>query len=504
MFSPFTVDGAREGNYAVSACLCGGMVDAADSKSVARKGVGVRVPPGAPIGHAVLPQIGPIPVVTERLGFTFISGDCPSLPSLKRILVLALLLLSFAVSPAIAAGPSLLFDPATEEVLSQDRAGDPWYPASLTKLMTAYVVFRKLKSGQLTLAQKIPVSELAHSQPPSKIGVPVGQSVSVDFALQALLVYSANDMAFVLAEAAAGTVERFSDEMNAEAAKLGMSGSNFVNPNGLFDHRHVSTARDIAILATALLREFPEYAHYFAQDFLTVGKRRLANRNALLRQMPEADGMKTGFVCNSGFNLVATATRDGRQLGAVIFGANSGKHRADLAEMLLVDGFSRPDASHPKIASIPNVKTGTIVPADMTKVVCKQKPLAIAQSKDLGGWGVSFGNYQSSANADMALRGRMLSISGMDLDGTPGIVRLPENRGFAAVVWNLNEQDSEAACERYKAENAPCEVISPETFAKIAALVPDPAPPAAASAAKGSEGVKAKKPVSRKKKKQKN
>ena len=425
------------------------------------------------------------------------------MPIFRRIIVLALLLLC-AAPPALAAGPSLLFDPATQEVLSQDRAGEPWYPASLTKLMTAYVVFQKLKSGQLRLDQKIPVSELAHSQPPSKIGVPVGQTVSVDFALQALLVYSANDMAYVLAEASAGNVSAFADDMNAQAERLGMNGSNFVNPNGLFDQRHVTTARDIAILASALLREFPEYGHYFGQDFLTVGKRRLANRNSLLRQMPEADGMKTGFVCNSGFNLVATASRDGHRLGAVIFGANSGKHRADLAEMLLVDGFSRPPAPHPKLQSILNVKTGTIVPADMTKVVCKQKPVTIAQSKDLGGWGISFGNYESAVNADMALRGRMLSMSGMDLDGTPGIVRLPDKRGFAAAVWNLNEQDSEAACERYKAEKAPCEVISPETFAKIAALVPDPAPPAAASAAQGSDGVKARKQVSRKKKKQKN
>ena len=442
-------------------------------------------------------------MVTERLGGTFSSRDSPSLPILRRIIVLALLLCG-AAPLAFAAGPTLLFDPATQEVLSQDRAGEPWYPASLTKLMTAYVVFHKLKTGELTLDQKIPVSELAHSQPPSKIGVPVGKTVSVDFALQALLVYSANDMAYVLAEASAGNIDRFADEMNAEADKLGMTGSHFVNPNGLFDHRHVTTARDIAILASALLQEFPEYGHYFDQDFLTVGKRRLANRNALLRQMPEADGMKTGFVCNSGFNLVATATRDGHRLGAVIFGANSGKHRADLAEMLLVDGFSRPAAPHPKLQSILNVKTGAIVPADMTKIVCKQKPVTIAQSKDLAGWGISFGNYESSATADMALRGRMLSMSGMDLDGTPGIVRLPENRGFAAAVWNLNEQDSEAACERYKAEKAPCEVISPETFAKIAALVPDPVPPAAASAAQGSDGASAKKQLSRKKKKQKN
>lgn len=421
---------------------------------------------------------------------------------LRRILLVLLLL---AAAPfAHAAGPTLLFDPATEEVLSQDRAGEPWYPASLTKLMTAYVVFQKIRTGHLTLEQKVPVSELAHSQPPSKIGVPVGKSVSVNFALQALLVHSANDMAYVLAEAASESITAFAAEMNAKAQKLGMTGSHFVNPNGLFDQRHISTARDIALLASALLREFPEHTHFYEQDTLAVGKRKLSNRNALLRQMPEADGMKTGFVCSSGFNLAATATKDGRKLGAIIFGANNGKHRADLAEMLLVDGFSRPPAARPKLLSIENIKTGAIVPTDMTKQVCKQKPVAIALSKDLSGWGISFGNYESSETADMALRGRMLSRAGMELPGTPGIIRLPEKRGFAAAMWNLDQSSSETACARYQADKAPCEVIPPETFAKIAALVPDPAPPPAAAAAQGSDGGKSKKKPNRTQKKKKN
>ena len=422
------------------------------------------------------------------------------MPAIQR-LFLTFLLLCVPVS-AFAAGPSILFDPKTEEVISQDRAGEPWYPASITKLMTAYVVFQKLRAGQLSLTQKIPVSELAHSQPPSKIGVPVGQTVSLDFALQSLLIYSANDMAYVLAEAASGSVTAFAAEMNAQARKLGMTGSHFVNPNGLFDHRHVTTARDIAILAATILREFPEYDHYFSQPFLAVGKRKLANRNSLLRQMPEADGMKTGFVCSSGFNLVATATHDGRRLGAVIFGANSGKHRVDLAEMLLIDGFSRPMAPRVKIQSIPNIQTGGIVPTDMTNQVCKQKPVAVAMSKDLGGWGISFGAYESSKTADMALRGRMLSKSGMDLPGTPGIVRLPEKRGFLAAMWNLNQPMSEGACIRYRAEKAPCEVIPPETFARIATLVPDPVkPPVPAADPEGDEVSKATKPPIRKKKK---
>lgn len=386
----------------------------------------------------------------------------------RRFLLAAVLLLT--VPQAFAGGPSLLFDPMTQEVIAQDRAGEPWYPASLTKLMTAYVVFHKIRAGQLKLDQKIPVSALANSQPPSKIGVPVGQKLRVDFALQALLVYSANDMAYVLAEAASGSVAAFAAEMNAEARKLGMTGSHFVNPNGLFDPRHISTARDIALLAAAILRDYPEHNHYFSQQSLRVGKRRLANRNSLLRQMPEADGMKTGFVCSSGFNLVATATRDGRRLGAVIFGANNGKQRADLAEMLLVDGFSRPRTVGIKLDTIPNVKTGAIVPADMTKEVCKSKPVMVARAKDLAGWGISFGNYETAATADMALRGRMLSKSGITLPGMAGIIRLPENRGFAAAVWNLDKATSEEACARYNGEKAPCTLLPPEVLAGLAAI----------------------------------
>jgi D-alanyl-D-alanine carboxypeptidase len=411
------------------------------------------------------------------------------------------MLTSATASVAGAAGPSILFDPETGEILSQDRAGEPWYPASLTKLMTAYLVFQKLKSGELKLDQDIPVSELASSQPPSKIGVKAGKTISVDFALQALLVYSANDMAYVLAEAAAGSVPAFAQEMNKQARRIGMTGSHFVNPNGLFDPRHVSTARDIALLASTLLNEFPEYSHYFSQEFVAVGKRKLANRNSLIRQMPEADGMKTGFVCNSGFNLVATATHDGHRLGAVVLGANSGKHRADLAQMLLVDGFSRPASPRPKISTIENMKTGAIVPADMTKTVCKQKPIAVASAKTLGGWGISFGSYETPATADMALRGRLLSSSGVDLKGTPGLVRMPGSGGYAAAVWNLDQYSSLAACAKYRAEAAPCSVITPETFEQIAALTPAETPKPAPDTEQGSDSAKIKKKPSRKKKK---
>jgi D-alanyl-D-alanine carboxypeptidase len=407
-----------------------------------------------------------------------------------RILCLAFTVTAACVGAARAAGPSLLFDAATGEVLSHDREGEPWYPASLTKLMTAYLVFSKLKSGELKLDQQIPVSVLAHEQPPSKIGVPAGKTVSVDFALQTLLVYSANDMAYVLAEAAAGGDFRtFVAAMNAKAHDLGMTGTHFMNPNGLFDPRHVSTARDIAVLAQAVIRDFPEYSHYFSQPYVKVGKRKLSNRNALIREMPEADGMKTGFVCDSGFNLVASATRQGRRLVAVIFGAQSGKSRTDLAEMLLKDGFARKQAGLPKLADLPNMPLGAVVPADMTASICKTKqPVSLVSAHDLSGWGISFGNYDTAQKADMALRGRLLSPSGAGASGPTGVIELPDKKGYAAMVWDLAQQASLDSCAKYHHENAYCDVMSPDAFAGLAALVPAPDAGKAKPEAQGSDG----------------
>jgi D-alanyl-D-alanine carboxypeptidase len=195
--------------------------------------------------------------------------------------------------------------------------------------------------------------------------------------------------------------------------------------------------------------------------------------------MPEADGMKTGFVCNSGFNLVATATRDGRKLLAVVMGAPSAKGRADLAQMLLVDGFTRnrpASAVWPKLVSMHNIALGAVVPADMTSTVCKTKPLPIVRAKDVDGWGISFGTYDTAEKADMALRGRILSASGIGTPGATGLLRMPAKSGFAAVMWNLDQQTSLSLCSRYRAEQAVCDVMTPEVFQKIAVMTPEPLP----------------------------
>ncbi|WP_162914199.1 D-alanyl-D-alanine carboxypeptidase family protein [Taklimakanibacter lacteus] len=399
------------------------------------------------------------------------------------------------------AGPSLLFDAATGEVVSQDRAGEPWYPASLTKLMTAYVIFEKLKRGEMTPDQKLAVSQLASSQPASKVGMKPGTTITVDLAVQMLLIYSANDMAYVLAEGASGNYQEFVKLMNAEAKRLGMTATHYANPNGLFDARQVTSARDIGVLATALLRDFPEHAHYFSQADVALGKRKLLNRNSLLRKMKTADGMKTGFVCNSGFNLVASATDNGRKLIAIVLGASGGRERADLAEMMLTSGFAKPpQPQQMRLSAIANAQLGTLVPADLTQTVCKGKPTAIARASGLTGWGVSFGSYDKPATADMALRGRLLGARDMIQNSTAGVVRIPGTNGYSAMVWDLDQAASLSVCAAFKKQNSYCDVMTPEGFASIANLARATEERIVPAASQGDAGMPRKKKKAKRKK----
>lgn len=243
-----------------------------------------------------------------------------------------------AVTPAIS-GPALLFDARNGQVLYAEDADDNWYPASLTKIMTAYMAFEAVKTGKLTLDQKIPVSEAANVQPPSKVGLPVGGELSVEIALQALIVKSANDVAVMLAEAIAGSEAAFVVKMNETAARLGMTRTRFVNPNGLPAPEQATTARDLAKLTRAVIAEYPQYARYWAMPDMHIGKIRLATHNALLKTFEGADGFKTGFTCDSGYNVVASATRDDRRLVAIVLGETDGQSRAIRAASLLEHGF---------------------------------------------------------------------------------------------------------------------------------------------------------------------
>jgi D-alanyl-D-alanine carboxypeptidase len=374
---------------------------------------------------------------------------------------------SVAFNPATA-GPSLLFEPDTGKVISQDRAGMPWYPASLTKLMTAYLTFQALHEGRLKLDQQISVSSIAALQPPSKIGIGTGGSVSVDFALQALLVYSANDIAVVLAEAVGGNLPMFVVQMNKAAKRIGMSGTRFLNPSGLHDPNHFSTARDLALLATTVLHEFPEYRHYFDQDHMAVGKRKLWNRNGLLRLMPEADGMKTGFVCPAGFNLVATAVINGKRMMAVVLGASNGRNRADWAQNLLMAG-SASTAGAMTVRDIINIGLLENQPPDLTPEVCGgRRGLALRPATALKGFGVSLGRFDKRDEALKVLR--IWSDSGdAHMEGAAkGLLQLPNTRGYTAMVWDLDQDGARSLCYFLRLRKVSCEPMTPDILKQLA------------------------------------
>lgn len=254
--------------------------------------------------------------------------------------LIALVFLALALAPLrAAANPTLLFDISNGKVLYAEDADKLWYPASLTKIMTAYVVFDALKRGNITLETKLVSTETAAKEPPSKIGLPIGAEISMELGLRALIIKSANDVAVMLAEAVAGNKDAFIVRMNETAKRLGMSRTHFVNPNGLPVPGQVTTARDLARLTIAVQRDFPEHAHYWKTPYLRIGKRRLRSHNSLLRTFEGADGIKTGFICDSGFNIVASATRDGRRLVAIVLGSPTAKDRSVRAQSLLEHGF---------------------------------------------------------------------------------------------------------------------------------------------------------------------
>jgi D-alanyl-D-alanine carboxypeptidase len=262
--------------------------------------------------------------------------------SLANSLLIGLVALALALAGATRAQAEakLLIDAATGKVLHAENATSPWYPASVTKLMTAYTTLRAVKEGRIGLNTLLTVSRDAAAQQPTKMGFKVGTRVTVDNALKMMLVKSANDIAVTIAEGVGGSIAGFADMMNANARRLGMTESHFVNPNGLPAESHVTSARDLAILARALITEFPEDDFYWHIHSIRYGNRIIHNYNHLLDRYPGADGMKTGFICASGYNLVASATRNGRRLIAVVLGAYSGGARTQEAAQLLESGFN--------------------------------------------------------------------------------------------------------------------------------------------------------------------
>ncbi|WP_419825383.1 D-alanyl-D-alanine carboxypeptidase family protein [Sphingomonas sp.] len=257
--------------------------------------------------------------------------------------VLLVALLAVVARPVGAQPPryaAFMVDANSREVLYSNAADEPRHPASLTKMMTLYLVFDALESGRLRLTDTVTVSRLAASQAPSRLGLAIGQSISVDNAISVVAVKSANDIAVALAERIAGSVPRFVQMMNMRAASLGMRNSHFANPNGLSDPTNVTTARDLTILGLALIRNHPRYYRYFGERDFIWQRATLINHNHLLGKMIGMDGIKTGYTVDAGFTLAASAVRGNRRLVAVLMGEPSLAARTRDASALLEAGFS--------------------------------------------------------------------------------------------------------------------------------------------------------------------
>ncbi|MFW5678667.1 MAG: D-alanyl-D-alanine carboxypeptidase family protein [Pseudomonadota bacterium] len=258
--------------------------------------------------------------------------------------VMALALAVLVTLPSAAEArryASIVIDAATGRVLHEDHA-DRWvYPASLTKMMTLYMAFEALDSGRLTMTQMLPVSREAASRPPSKLGLRAGGRITVHDVISALVTRSANDAAVVMAEALGGSEARFAGSMTQRARELGLRATTFRNASGLPDERQRTTARDMAQLGLRLQRDFPHYFHYFSTRRFVYAGREHGNHNRLLGSYAGTDGIKTGYIRASGFNLVSSVERDGRRLiGVVIGGRTAASRNAHMVE-LLNTGFAR-------------------------------------------------------------------------------------------------------------------------------------------------------------------
>ena len=295
-----------------------------------------------------------------------------------RSLGLCVALLVSFVAPASAI-PMLLLDASTLQVLYAQDAGQPWHPASVTKLMTAYLAFAAIKDGRVTLDTPVTISQHAWNQAPAKSGLEVGESVSLKDALYIMLVKSANDMAVAIAETVGGSEKAFVAQMNLMAQQMGMTATHYDNANGLKSPGQISSARDLAIIALYVKRDFPQYQPIFETQWVQLGAHKLETSNGLLQHFQGITGMKTGYICSSGLNIVATLERNGRSLLAVVLGASSVRERNEMTAQLFLRGLA--GELTPTGQTVLDIKDLDTDPVDMSPLICGKKAKAYVKQR---------------------------------------------------------------------------------------------------------------------------
>lgn len=388
------------------------------------------------------------------------------------VAVLAGLILAGA---GTARAASLVVDVESGQIISADAPNHLWYPASLTKMMTVYIALSEIEAGRLSFDDKIKVSAHAAGQSPVKFGLKAGQTITVREAINATIVASANDAAVVLAEKLSGSEAAFAERMTAMARSLGMARTVFRNASGLPHDGQVTTARDLAVLATALLRDYPKHYPLFNQRAVTIGKRSRGTVNSILGSYSGADGFKTGFTCGSGYNLVASAMRDGRRLIGVVLGSHDRAQRVHDMTALLNGAFAAK-----KNAGVSLAKIGTVITAADTGAApyilsggsCSAAQLAgeedgtITSAARLSGWGIVFGAYPKRDKAEQVLDSARHSLGRLGKGGRPAIVQkaYEGTARYSAMLVGLDQEAAGRACKALWEQKAYCLALSPQVL----------------------------------------
>lgn len=345
---------------------------------------------------------------------------------------------------------SIAIDIDSGEIISSESPDAVMYPASLTKLMTLYLTFEAIEKGKLKMSTPIKVSRYAAARSPSKLGVRPGETISVENAVKAVIVKSANDCATVLAEALAKDEREFAKLMTAKAKKLGMKKTIFKNASGLNNSQQITTARDMAILGSAMYHHFPQYYKLFSMRTFTYKGQTLYTHNHVLKSFKGADGMKTGYLAVAGYNIVTSAKRNGNRILAVTLGHKSIKDR-DTKVMQLMDRGLK------KIALNKGNSKTTLAKLELPAPQPKPEPIQI---KDTGDWAIQIGAFSNYAKA----RSYAFSIK----QQIPEIKSFPINVEAAekdmAVIYrskitNFTQKDAQDLCNRLKKENKSCIVV---------------------------------------------
>lgn len=398
-----------------------------------------------------------------------------------------LFVLATAVTTPAQANPryaSIVVDVATGEVLHGSNADATRYPASLTKMMTLYLVFEALEQGRLTLDQRLPVSAHAAAMPPSKLGLRAGGSITVRDAILALIVRSANDVAAVVAEALGGSESAFARQMTEKARALGMTSTTFRNASGLPDNRQVSTARDLATLSIRVLRDFPQHYHYFSTQSFTYGSQTHSSHNRLVRNYGGADGMKTGYIRASGFNVATSAVRDGRRIVAVVMGGRTAQsrdaHMADLMDRGFVRATQLALATDRPLPPVPARRPGSIAVSDAMARAESEAPRDIGGMLSLvsaaqaaapaaeplpanGSWSVQVGAFRvadQARNLASTAAGRLpQALTQAQVAVTE--VETGNSKLYRARLIGLQEAQARSACQSLAQQGMDCLVVSP-------------------------------------------